>query len=330
MRDSTSIYVLVGVPERWNQVAVLAFQTESGSMARRVRASTRETNMNKFFGVALTIGAILTATTALSEPIQINDDEGYSRLARWETHLDQIISNNVQNRSLDVRRAWRLQKDLDAIEAHVLQSYYVSDNGIDNQTFRTYAGQLQNIGRQIGDNDWGSHNVYGDGWYGNGYGGNAYNRGGDGYGPPAPPPPGNYYREGDYERSCHSGNAAAGTIFGAIGGGLIGSAASHGNGAAVAGGVILGGLLGNTLARDVGCDDQRYAFDSYNQGLNGDVGREYDWRHSDDYGSFTPTREYRDGAYICRDFHETTYRNGQQVERDGTACRQDDGNWAFR
>src|SRR6185437_3793238 len=72
------------------------------------------------------------------------------------------------------------------------------------------------------------------------------------------PPAGNYYREGDYERSCHQGNVAAGTIFGALAGGLIGSAASHGNGGAVAGGVILGGLVGNTLARDVDCDDQRY------------------------------------------------------------------------
>src|SRR5476651_657932 len=207
--------------------------------------------MNKFFGMAMTLGAILTATTALAEPIQINDDEGYGRLARWETHLDQTISNNVRNHSLDAGRAWRLQKDLDAIEAHVLQSYYVSDNGIDNQTFRTYSDQLQDIGRQIGDNDWGSRNVYGDGWYGNGHSGNAYDRGGDRYGHDTTPSHDNYYREGDYERSCHNGNATAGTIFGAIAGGLIGSAVSHGNGGAVAGGVILGGLLGNTLSRDI-------------------------------------------------------------------------------
>src|SRR5689334_6690890 len=57
------------------------------------------------------------------------------------------------------------------------------------------------------------------------------------------------YREGYYERNCHRGNAAAGTVFGAIGGGLIGGAASHGNAGAVVGGVLLGGLLGNALSR---------------------------------------------------------------------------------
>src|SRR5205807_2592898 len=57
------------------------------------------------------------------------------------------------------------------------------------------------------------------------------------YGPPPPPPPReSYYEQGRYESNCHQGNQAAGTIFGALAGGLIGSAASHGNGGAVVGG----------------------------------------------------------------------------------------------
>ena len=140
---------------------------------------------------------------------------------------------------------------------------------------------------------------------------------------------GAYYRQGEYEQNCHRGNAAAGTIFGALAGGLIGSAASHGNGGAVVGGVVLGGLLGNTIARDIDCDDQPYAFRVYSDGLNGDLGRRYDWNHGDARGYFQPTREYRRGGMICRDFIETTYRDGRELARNGTACRAQDGHWRF-
>src|SRR6185312_10767510 len=78
--------------------------------------------------------------------------------------------------------------------------------------------------------------------------------------PPPPPPPAAYYQQGRYEQDCHRGNAAAGTIFGALAGGLIGGAASHGNGGAVVGGAVLGGLLGNVVSKDIDCDDQPAAF----------------------------------------------------------------------
>jgi surface antigen len=138
------------------------------------------------------------------------------------------------------------------------------------------------------------------------------------------------YREGDYERNCRRGNGAAGTVFGAIDGGLIGSAASHGNGGAVMGGVLMGGLLGNALTRDVDCGAQRDAFNSYADGFNGDIGRRYAWHHGPDYGSFTPTREYQEQGLRCRDFTETTYRGGQQDQHDGSACYERDGNWHMR
>jgi surface antigen len=289
--------------------------------------------MKQFATLAFGATALLLSTSAMADPIIINDDEGYSRLARWEKHLDDRIADGVQSRSLNPRRAWQIQRDLDSIEARVLQSYYESDNGIDRQTFRTFANQLSGIAAQLGDQDWGPRNVY-RGWYddrgayGGGYGDRGY---GADQGPPPPPPQAyNYYRSGDYERSCRSGNAAAGTIFGAIAGGLIGGAASHGNGGAVAGGVILGGLLGNALSRDIDCDDQRYAFDSYSLSLNGDIDRDYEWRHGDNYGTFRTTREYRDNGTVCRDFRAVTYRNGQRFEREGTACRDADGNWRTR
>lgn len=150
----------------------------------------------------------------------------------------------------------------------------------------------------------------------------AYDRDHDG------PPPG-IYREGDYERDCHRGTGA-GTVFGAIGGGLIGGAASHGNAGAVVGGVLLGGLLGNALSRDIDCDDQRYAFDSYAVGLNGEIGERHEWRHGEAYGYFTPTREFNDDGQRCRDFTTVTYRHGEEYRHDGTACYARDGYWHFR
>ena len=275
--------------------------------------------MRTLIPLALSAAALLSASTALADPIRINDnDEGYARLMRWEQHLDDTIADGVQRRTLNPHNAWTIQKDLDSVEAHVLQSYYESDNGIDQQTFRRYAGQLRDIGERLGDTNWADSNIYGEGWHDDH--GDANNA----------PPSDNYYRQGDYERSCHRGGTAAGTIFGAIAGGLIGGAASHGNGGAVAGGVILGGLLGNTLSRDIDCDDQRYAFDAYGASLNGDIGRDYDWRHGGSYGTFTSLREYRDGDQVCRDFRAVTFRDGQRFERSGTACRDRDGNWDTR
>lgn len=149
--------------------------------------------------------------------------------------------------------------------------------------------------------------------------------------PPPPPVSDNSYRQGTYETNCRSNNSnqVAGTIFGALAGGLIGSAASRGNGGAVVGGAVLGGLLGNALTRDVPCEDQGVAFRVYADGLNGPIGRRNEWRQGNDYGYFTPEREFRRGGYTCRTFTTITYRGGRSYDRTGTACRWNDGNWHF-
>lgn len=126
---------------------------------------------------------------------------------------------------------------------------------------------------------------------------------------------------------------AAGTVLGAIAGGIIGNQFGHGHGktAATVGGVFLGGMAGNAIASDMPCDDRGYAFRVYRDGFEGPVGRRYEWRNPNgDYGYFIPTREYQEGYYICRDFDESVYRNGRWHERQGSACRQEDGNWHFR
>jgi len=134
-----------------------------------------------------------------------------------------------------------------------------------------------------------------------------------------------------YGDDCRDQNRAAGTIGGAIVGGIIGSQFGRGGGraAATVGGIILGGAVGNKIAGDMDCEDRRYAFDVYYQGLDGDIGRRYEWRDPrGHYGYFTPTREYRRHHRWCRDFEEGVWRHGEWVVRDGTACRYDDG-WHF-
>jgi hypothetical protein len=111
--------------------------------------------------------AVLSSAAACADPVQIRDsDEGYSRLSRWEQHLDDTISERMRQCRIDPSRAWSIQKELDRVEARVEQAYYESDDGIDYPTFRHFAGELRDIGDEIGDADWGSRNVYGDGWDG--------------------------------------------------------------------------------------------------------------------------------------------------------------------
>lgn len=152
--------------------------------------------------------------------------------------------------------------------------------------------------------------------------------------PPPPPPDTRYdpppvvYEETSYVDQCRKNSNVAGTLFGALAGGLIGGAASH-KGGAIVGGVILGGLVGNALTRDMPCEDHPHAMRVYAQGLNGPVGQSYRWSYHDDYGDFVPQREFVRSGYTCRSFSETTYIRGRQYTRSGTACRMRDGNWRF-
>jgi surface antigen len=144
-------------------------------------------------------------------------------------------------------------------------------------------------------------------------------------------PTGYYYNEAA-DPECHRVGNPGGTIAGAVAGGLIGGAASHGNGVAIAGGAVLGGLVGNAVTSGVECYDRRYAYDSYYRGLNGNIGVRVDWRNDSygDYGYFVPVREYDRGGIRCRDFRTVTYRRGgHEVVREGRACRRTDGQWYF-
>ena len=131
-----------------------------------------------------------------------------------------------------------------------------------------------------------------------------------------------------YGNDCRD-NVAAGTVLGAVAGGMIGNRIGHGNGGATIGGVIIGGMAGNALSRDMDCGDRRYALASYSAGFEGQIGEHYNWRNGRNHGSFMAVREFARDGYTCRDFRESSSRNGRNTKRNGTACRHGDGNWYF-
>jgi surface antigen len=130
---------------------------------------------------------------------------------------------------------------------------------------------------------------------------------------------------GAWADDCHSDHAA-GTVFGAIAGGLIGGAVSHGHGGAIVGGAILGGLAGNAISRDIDCDDRDTAGRAYEESFNGDIGERYRWDGRHDHGYVVSNREYRENGHRCRDFTQVVWHRGERLSRDGTACHRH-GDW---
>ncbi len=148
--------------------------------------------------------------------------------------------------------------------------------------------------------------------------------------PPAPPPPPTLaaYQSGAYEMDCRKDGPVAGTIFPSTGGGLFGGESKGKNGE-ITGGVVIGGALQRAIGLRIECDNHATAFGAYAAGLNGDLNNRREWKHGDQFGEFTATREFRRGDLTCREFVEMSYRSGTNTSLKGTACRAADGNWRF-
>ncbi|MBN9555704.1 MAG: hypothetical protein J0H61_13715 [Alphaproteobacteria bacterium] len=87
---------------------------------------------------------------------------------------------------------------------------------------------------------------------------------------------------------------------------------------------------GRRVDRRRGKPGQWVAFRVYADGLNGNLGQRYEWRHDRAHGYFTPTREFRRRGMVCREFTETSYRpDGRSFTRSGSACRETGGHWRF-
>ena len=124
--------------------------------------------------------------------------------------------------------------------------------------------------------------------------------------------------------------ATIGGLGGATVGGLL--AASFGaSPAAIAGSVILGGLVGGAIGDRMDAADKRHANEATARALEtAPVGQSVAWqnpanRHA---GSITPTQTYQtaNGQY-CREYQQAVTIDGKQQKSHGTACRQPDGSW---
>jgi surface antigen len=124
-----------------------------------------------------------------------------------------------------------------------------------------------------------------------------------------------------------------GAMGGATAGGLIAAAAS-GNPAAIAGGVILGGLLGGAVGNALDQRDKELAIKQAQLSLESSrTGQSSSWQNPDsgNSGTFTPTRTYQEpGGEYCREYTQEVVVAGEKQQSHGTACRMPDGTWKVR
>ncbi len=125
----------------------------------------------------------------------------------------------------------------------------------------------------------------------------------------------------------------AGTVIGAIGGGLLGAQFGGGKGTVVTAivGTLLGGWLGSEAGESLDRADEEHAQRTALQALERNPpGQTSSWDNpeSGNSGTLTPfeTRRLQSGLE-CRDFESTITIDGREEKSRGQACRQADGTW---
>lgn len=123
----------------------------------------------------------------------------------------------------------------------------------------------------------------------------------------------------------------SGTLLGAIGGALVGSAVTGDSSVGVAIGTLAGAYIGNDVGKKLDKSDQQQMYTTSQAALETGVsGDQSQWHNPDsgNRGSITPQPAYNntDGEY-CREYQQTVTVGGQPETAYGTACRQEDGSW---
>jgi len=143
------------------------------------------------------------------------------------------------------------------------------------------------------------------------------------------------YQDDNYYKQCRTQVDPAGVIAGALIGGLLGNALGRrGNrGLPTIAGVVVGGALGAALTRDLNCEDQSYAYNTYYNGFNsGRTNVPYQWRNPNNgnYGEVRVDNYFNDPAgFRCANFNQQVYVNRRNRTSNGHACQQPDGTWAI-
>lgn len=136
---------------------------------------------------------------------------------------------------------------------------------------------------------------------------------------------------------CSGGeNQQAGTILGALAGGLAGAQFGEGNGqlAMVGIGTLIGAAVGGEIGRSMDAVDRRLMAQTTEHALNdARSNTTTSWRNPDTghYGSVTPLNVTQPRREVyCREYQQTVTVGRQTQNAYGTACRQPDGSWKIQ
>lgn len=141
--------------------------------------------------------------------------------------------------------------------------------------------------------------------------------------------------DNSFYRECRNQPDPGAVIAGALIGGLLGNAVSHGGarGPSTVAGIIVGGALGAALTSNMDCSDRSYAYKTYYDGFNS--GRPHsDWQwdnpQNGHYGDFRVGDYYTDqDGFRCASYTQQIYVGNEPQAAAGQACQQPDGTWAI-
>jgi surface antigen len=158
------------------------------------------------------------------------------------------------------------------------------------------------------------------------------------HGPPPWAPAHGYRRKHDHGRAVYQApygiatgicdRTLVGAAVGGAAGALIASEVADGRhrGAAIAGGALLGILIGGSIGNamdqlDERCVGQVLEHAGSDQSVT--------WRNPDSGAAVqvTPRRTWEDEGRYCREYTTTVRIDGKPQQAWGTACRQPDGSW---
>jgi surface antigen len=132
------------------------------------------------------------------------------------------------------------------------------------------------------------------------------------------------------QSTYHRGSkSTAGTVIGAVLGGLTGNAIVRGRGKVPA--IIAGGVLGAIIGGSIGDSmDKADRVHTHRVMETARTGQNVTWTNPDTGAEYsvTPTRTYqRENGQYCRDYKSWGWIDGYEEELRGTVCRASDGSW---
>ena len=136
--------------------------------------------------------------------------------------------------------------------------------------------------------------------------------------------------------ACEGGSKEGfGTLMGALGGAMVGSAISDngrgGTGNGIVIGALAGGIIGNSIGRSLDEKDRRDMYRAQQVALESyPSGQSSTWYNPDsgNSGTYVPQpAQQNDAGQYCREYQQTVTVGGKTETAYGKACRQPDGDW---